>query len=206
MKKRELVAVKVKYIDKRHWRRLLDHDYIEVKVNNNKFNGIIGLISIKKVRDPLEVTVVNQRMVVADDGYQWLQILPEKKRYSMTVMFDDKGQPLQYYFDINLKNIIQKGRARTIDLCLDVLALPDGQYELVDQEDLERALKSNQITRKQYHEAYVIAHQLMIQIDEDFESIQKKAMYCYHKINRKYQKQEKYKQFETSNGDGFHTP
>ncbi|HDV6033106.1 TPA: DUF402 domain-containing protein, partial [Staphylococcus pseudintermedius] len=117
-----------------------------------------------------------------------------------------KGQPLQYYFDINLKNIIQKGRARTIDLCLDVLALPDGQYELVDQEDLERALKSNQITRKQYHEAYVIAHQLMIQIDEDFESIQKKAMYCYHKINRKYQKQEKYKQFETSNGDGFHTP
>lgn len=108
MKKRELVAVKVKYIDKRHWRRLLDHDYIEVKVNNNKFKGIIGLISIKKVRDPLEVTVVNQRMVVADDGYQWLQILPEKKRYSMTVMFDDKGQPLQYYFDINLKNIIQK--------------------------------------------------------------------------------------------------
>lgn len=71
--------MKVKYIDKRHWRRLLDHDYIEVKVNNNKFKGIIGLISIKKVRDPLEVTVVNQRMVVADDGYQWLQILAREK-------------------------------------------------------------------------------------------------------------------------------
>ena len=127
MYERGLVAVKVKYIDKRHWRRLLDHDYIEVKVNNNKFKGIIGLITIKKVREPLEVTVVGKKIVVADDNYQWLQILPEKKRYSMTVMFNDKGQPLQYYFDINLKNITQKGKARTLDLCLDVLALPNNR-------------------------------------------------------------------------------
>lgn len=81
--------MKIKYLDKRHWRRLLDHDYIEVKVNNNKFKGIIGLITMHKVREPLEVTVVGERMIVADDHYQWLQILPEKKRYSMTVMFND---------------------------------------------------------------------------------------------------------------------
>ena len=35
----------------------------------------------------------------------------------MTVMFDNKGNPLEYYFDINIKNITQKGNARTIDLC-----------------------------------------------------------------------------------------
>nr|WP_209093475.1 DUF402 domain-containing protein [Staphylococcus agnetis] len=191
MNKRELVTVKVKYIDKRHWRRLIDRDYIEVKVNNNKFKGIIGLITMNKVKEPLEVTVVGKRMIVANDHFQWLQILPEKKRYSMTVMFNDKGEPLQYYFDINLKNITQKGKARTVDLCLDVLVLPNGKYELVDQDDLERALKSKQITRKQYHEAYVIAHQLMIQIDEDFESIHDKAMYCYRKINHKYHKTER---------------
>ena len=32
-----------------------------------------------------------------------------KKRYSITAMFDDKGNPLEYYFDINIKNITQKG-------------------------------------------------------------------------------------------------
>ena len=31
-----------------------------------------------------------------------------KKRYSITVMFDDKGNPLEYYFDINIKNITQR--------------------------------------------------------------------------------------------------
>ena len=41
-KSKELVAVKVKYIDKRHWRRIVDREYVEVKVNNNKFKGIIG--------------------------------------------------------------------------------------------------------------------------------------------------------------------
>lgn len=191
MNKRELVTVKVKYIDKRHWRRLIDRDYIEVKVNNNKFKGIIGLITMNKVKEPLEVTVVGKQMIVADNHFQWLQILPDKKRYSITVMFNDKGEPLQYYFDINLKNITQKGKARTVDLCLDVLVLPNGKYELVDQDDLERALKTKQITQKQYHEAYVIAHQLMIQIDEDFESIHDKVMYCYRKINHKYQKTER---------------
>ena len=63
--------------------------------------------------------------------------------------------------------------------------LPNGEYELVDEDDLQRALDQGQITRKQYHEAYVIAHQLMIKIDEDFKTMQDKIMYCYHKIKHK---------------------
>ena len=69
--------MKVKYIDKRHWRRLIEREYTEVKVNN-RFKGIIGLVTMKKVREPLEVTVVGQNIIVADDNYKWLQILPEK--------------------------------------------------------------------------------------------------------------------------------
>lgn len=105
---KELVTVKVKYIDKRHWRRIIDREYTEVKVNNNKFKGIIGLVTMNKVREPLEVSVVGQNIIVADDNYQWLQILPEKKRYSITVMLDDKGNPLEYYFDINIKMLHKK--------------------------------------------------------------------------------------------------
>ena len=177
--------MKVKYIDKRHWRRIVEREYAEVKVNNNKFKGIIGLVTMKKVKEPLEVTVVGKNIIVADDNYQWLQILPEKKRYSITVMIDDKGNPLEYYFDVNIKNITQKGNARTLDLCLDVLVLPNGEYELVDEDDLQRALDQKQISRKQFHEAYVIAHQLMLKIDADFPKMQEKIMYCYHKIKHK---------------------
>lgn len=203
---KELVTVKVKYIDKRHWRRIIDREYTEVKVNNNKFKGIIGLVTMKKVREPLEVSVVGQNIIVADDNYQWLQILPEKKRYSITVMLDDKGNPLEYYFDINLKNVTQKGNARTIDLCLDVLVLPNGSYELVDEDDLQRALDTGQISKKQYHEAYVIAHQLMIKIDADFPTMQDKIMYCYHKIKQKAKGQKHSKHKPKAHKHNTHKP
>ena len=80
------------------------------------------------------MTVVGQNIIVADDNYKWLQILPDKKRYSMTVMFDNKGNPLEYYFDINIKNITQKGHRFVLD------AFPNG-YELVDEDDLVRTTK-----------------------------------------------------------------
>ena len=35
---------------------------------------------------------------------------------------------------------------------------------------------------------YVIAHQLMIEIEDNFSEIQDKVMRCYHKINHKAQK------------------
>ena len=54
--------MKIKYIDKRHWRRLIERDYIEVKVNNNRFKGIIGLVTMKKVRE--------QNVVVVDNNYK----------------------------------------------------------------------------------------------------------------------------------------
>lgn len=183
--------MKVKYIDKRHWRRLIDREYTEVKVNNNRFKGIIGLVTMKKVRDPLEVTVVGQNIIVADDNYKWLQILPEKKRYSITVMFDNKGNPLEYYFDINIKNITQKGNARTVDLCLDVLALPSGEYELVDEDDLMFALESEQITKKQFHEAYMIAHQIMAELENDFKGFQRKSCTALIKLMQRLKKSSK---------------
>ena len=34
---------------------------------------------MKKVREPLEVTVVGQNIIVAEYNYKWLQILPDKK-------------------------------------------------------------------------------------------------------------------------------
>ena len=63
-----------------------------------------------------------------------------------------------------------KRERENIRFILDVLVLPStGEYELVDEHDLELALKNGQITKKQFHEAYIIAHQLMIEIDDNLQ-------------------------------------
>src|SRR5699024_11494517 len=75
-----------------------------------------------------------------------MQILPAERKYSITVMYDEKWQTLQYYFDVNTKHYLELGNARRKDIYLDVLALPNGEYELVDEKDIHRALKNRQIT------------------------------------------------------------
>ncbi|MHC0553174.1 DUF402 domain-containing protein [Salinicoccus sp. CNSTN-B1] len=73
----------------------------------------MGLLEIHKVRSPLTVSILDERVKVCDNRYSWLQILPEKRKYSITVMYDARGKVLQYYFDINIKHILELGNART---------------------------------------------------------------------------------------------
>lgn len=70
--------MKVKYIDKRHWRRLLNREYKEVVLDTNHFQGLVGLVTMVQVKEPLQVNVVGREITVADNGYKWMQILPEK--------------------------------------------------------------------------------------------------------------------------------
>ena len=174
--------MKTKYLDKRQWRRLLAKDYKEVRLHGKPFDGIVGLLTMKKVKAPLKVTILNETVTVADVGYEWLQILPNKKHYSITVMYNDHGEILQYYIDVNEENILQLGHARTDDLFLDILVLPDGRYELVDEDDLKRAYKENKITKRQYDFAYSTAHNVMHRVRDHFDLIQQEVEYCRTKI------------------------
>ncbi|GGI01407.1 MULTISPECIES: DUF402 domain-containing protein [Mammaliicoccus] len=175
--------MKVKYIDKRHWRRLLNREYKEVVLDTNHFKGLVGLVTMVQVKEPLKVNVVGKEITVADNGYKWMQILPEKKPYSITVMYDKQNKPVQYYFDVNLRNITQLGNARTLDLCLDVLVIPkSGEYELVDEDDLERMLNEKKISKAQFHRAYVTAHEIMFKLETDFKGMEKRIRYCFHEI------------------------
>lgn len=174
--------MKTKYLDRRHWRRLLRSDYRELRVENERFDGIIGLITMYKVKSPLQVQVVDQHLTVADRGYKWVQILPKDKPFSITAMYNRYWQPVQYYIDINEKNFIEIGEARTHDLFLDVLVLPNGKYELVDEQDLKRALRNGTITKQQYDYAYHIAEEMMQHIKTNFSHFEEEIQYCKSKI------------------------
>jgi len=57
-----------------------------------------------------------------------------------------------------------------------------GEYELVDEDDLERMLKEKKISKAQFHKAYVTAHEIMFKLETDFKGIEKKIRYCFHEI------------------------
>ncbi len=178
-------VMKTKYLDKRGWRRLLQSDYHEKIIQYEGEKILTGIIEIRKVRSPLTVPILNQTVLVCDDGFRWLQILPQNRNYSLTVMYDEHGQAVQYYFDINIKHFLEPGKARRVDVYLDVLALPDGRYELVDEFDIRRAKKRGEVSKKQFDFAYRVADEVMGGLEKDFNQFERMASHCLKQLDMK---------------------
>lgn len=176
--------MKTKYLDKKKWRRLVRSKYDETIITCQGEKILAGIIHMHKVREPLSVRVVGEDTLVVANNFKWMQLLPEKRTYSITVMYDEKWQEIQYYFDINYSHTLELGKARRQDLYLDVLVLPDGRYELVDEEDIKRAFKKGVISTKERDFAYRTARELMAEIDRDFSQFKKLAASCLKELKK----------------------
>ena len=176
--------MKTKYLDKKKGRRLVRSKYDEtiITINGEKF--LAGMIHMHKVREPLSVPVVGEDTLVVANNFKWMQLLPEKRNYSITVMYDERWQEIQYYFDINYSHTLELGKARRQDLYLDVLVLPDGRYELVDEEDIKRAFKKRIINSEEKDFAYQTANELMDEIDRDFNQFKTLAAACLKELKK----------------------
>lgn len=176
--------MKTKYLDKKKWRRLVRSKYDETIITFQGEKILAGMIHMHKVREPLSVPVVGEDTLVVANNFKWMQLLPEKRNYSITVMYDERWQEIQYYFDINYSHTLELGKARRQDLYLDVLVLPDGRYELVDEEDIKRAFKKGIITSKEKDFAYNTAAELMNEIDRDFDQFKILAASCLKELKK----------------------
>lgn len=174
--------MKTKYLDKRKWRRLKRASYKEVMTSYQGRKVLIGALLIKEVKAPLIVKIIDREVLVADNYFKWIQIMPEDTNYSMTVMYNNKDEVVQYYFDINRSHTLELGKARREDMYLDVLALPDGRCEIVDEEDVVRALKNKKMTEADKDFAYEIANQLISRIQNNFSQFKDLAQFAYQEV------------------------
>jgi len=127
-----------------------------------RFSGYASAIFIEKVHDKLIRKVGNKEICLVDNGYSWIQRLPLKKNWAITTMFDDKGNIVEWYFDITkLNSIDEKGQPFYDDLYLDVVVLPSGEVVLLDEDELIDALERGVITQGDFELAYSIANNIM---------------------------------------------
>lgn len=153
--------MKVKTLARLEWARILEREQSFMPLKFEKLNGYAGLLSMKHVTAPLAVPVLNEQLIIADDGFSWLQIAPENENWWLTVMFDRGGEIIQYYFDLSLKNEIDGENSWFTDLYLDVVLLPDGRVALLDEDELDAALGEGTITALEYALAVRTAKMLM---------------------------------------------
>ncbi|WP_051348732.1 DUF402 domain-containing protein [Peribacillus kribbensis] len=145
--------MKRKKADRENWSRLLASQFHSSR--STDYNGMWTRIDFEKIREPLFVTYNGITQCIVEEGYSWIQLFPEGERYTVTAVVDTKGRIIQWYMDVCWQHGIgDNGIPWYDDLYLDLVILPDGEYFILDEDELADALQSNAITKEQFDSAY----------------------------------------------------
>ncbi len=151
-----------KYLSRSNWPRVTEKEFVYKTVDHGEFQGSIGLIHIKYVKEPSVKVYGNTPIKFVDSGYYWLQFAPRKEHYWLTAAFNEKEEIVQYYIDITYENHLEdQGEAFFYDLFLDIVLLPDNQLFLLDEDELLEALNNHVISQADYDMAYAAAKDIM---------------------------------------------
>lgn len=85
-----------------------------------------------------------------------MTFFPKSDSYCCSIMYDNNNNLLQLYFDILKEKCgYISGIPYGEDMFLDIIALPNGEYYTIDEEDLNNALDNNLISINDYVKAYI---------------------------------------------------
>lgn len=154
--------MKRKYANLPNWPRIRHKRFGITYFNDEDFKGYATIVYLDKVTRPLKIKLEDRELCLVDDGYIWTQHFPKHAKHALTTMFNREREVVEWYFDICLGNKMSyNGIPYYDDLFLDVVVLPTGEIDLLDEDELKQALQNEFITKGQYDMAYAEAYELM---------------------------------------------
>lgn len=134
-------------------------------------SGEAGLMWMDSVKNPFSVLSFDRNLTITHEGYSWLHLAFSGEDFWATVMFDEKGELFQYYFDVVLEShVLPDGEAWFTDLYLDVIMRRGGERITLDEEELMQACSSGEITLCEYQKA-IRAEKRILALTEGSESV-----------------------------------
>lgn len=94
-------------------------------------------------------------------GHQWLQIYPNNKHYAITAMYDKKSKIVEWYFDVIKEAGVMNQIPYIDDLYLDVVLTKTHDIIILDEDELEEALKTQDITEEEYNLAQKMGREIV---------------------------------------------
>ena len=124
-------------------------------------------VSIKKLVHLTEPFYLpNTNILGMANGYYVMEIISKTENYALRIFFDDKKQVVEYYFDV-IKSCGIDSESKIpyfYDLYLDVVMTPNSEPYVVDENELEEALKNKDITKEEYDLAYKVKDKIIEEI------------------------------------------
>ena len=87
---------------------------------------------------------------------------PDNEKWSVVTIYNDNGDIIEWYFDINKINTIDdEGKPYRIDLYLDVALMPNGNITILDEDELQDAFDAGFVSRQEFDMAYETLKELL---------------------------------------------
>ncbi|WP_158598344.1 DUF402 domain-containing protein [Falsibacillus albus] len=172
--------MKKKYGDRLDWKRVKQRNY-HVRVLGNHGNLTYETrLDLQKVSPSLYVQYDQQRICIAADGYTWIQWFRFELPYTLTAMIDETGKVVQYYYDLCFDQGFDAKRNSPwyLDAYLDLVLLPDKQMYILDEDDLEEAVNTKQMSSDQAQSVQVSLHHLIHSIQSSTEPLLQQYQTC----------------------------
>jgi len=152
----------IKDLKRNDWKRL-KRKFIQIEdIKNNYFEGKVCLLTMEEVASPLEVDSPIGKVKIADNGYKNIIVAPKNKNWWLTVMFDNKNNLIESYFDITrLNNFYNEENPFFIDMKLDVCIPAYKEATIMDDKELKEMLDNKMITKEDFDNAYKVANDII---------------------------------------------
>lgn len=162
--------MKLNYADRRNDKNILDKKFKIIDFNYEKFNGKISLIEIEEINKDFKASRPDgTEELIISKNYKIMTYFPNDEQYSMTVMYNNNWDLIQWYFDVQrYKCKYDSEIPYSEDLYLDVVVLPNGVFYTLDEDEIKEALEKNLITQKEYDMAYETMNKITQMIKNDF--------------------------------------
>ena len=148
--------------------KIIDDDY---------FKGYVNYVKLENIKEPLIVNNGNYNVCIKDNNYFWIEVYPDRKNYVITIMFDDKNNLIEWYFDVSKKTGIEDKIPYEDDLYLDMVITKDKEKSILDENELIDAYNRKEITKEDLDNAYKTIEYLEEKYYNNFNELQKLTDY-----------------------------
>lgn len=133
------------------WKCIINKNRIGRVVDTAEYSGYVGLLNIYEVNQPQIWKYNGKDLIVCDNNYKWLTLMPKNDYYCITVMMNDKSEIQVCYIDMIADQGYDKDEIPYFyDLYLDLVVYSDGSIIEDDMDELQTALEKGDITQQQF--------------------------------------------------------
>ena len=133
-----------------------------IRIDKDNIKGYASLIEIEEVNRPFFVGEKGAEFCLYDNGYSELGFLPDNENWMVWVLYNEKCEIFEWYFDITRENSADgNGEPYCEDMYLDAVLFPDGQIMVLDENEFLEARDNGDITQDEFDMGYRVLNRLI---------------------------------------------